>query len=36
MCAALSQELSRALQVDEVGLELRSLPGLHEIQSFEN
>ena len=36
MCAALSQELSRALQVDEVELELRSLHGLQEIQSYEN
>jgi len=33
ICAALSQELSRALQVDDVGSDPRLLPGLREIVS---
>jgi len=35
ICVALSQELSRALQVDEVGLDLGLLPNLQEIQFYE-
>ncbi|KAI9457225.1 hypothetical protein BJY52DRAFT_1187433 [Lactarius psammicola] len=34
VCGALSQELSRALQVDEVGLDPELLPGLQEIQFY--
>ena len=36
MYGVFSQELSRALQVDKVGLEPWLLPGLQEIQSYEN
>ena len=36
ICGALSQELSRALQVDEVGLDPGLLPGLQEIQFYES
>jgi len=35
VCVALSQELSRALQVDEAGSDPGLLPGLQEIQFYE-
>ena len=35
ICGALSQELSRALQVGEVRLDPGLLPGLQEIQFYE-
>lgn len=35
ICGALSRELSRALWVDEVGLDPGFLPGLQEIQFYE-
>ena len=36
ICGALSQELSRALQVDEVGLDPGLLPDMQEIQFYES
>jgi hypothetical protein len=35
ICGALSQEVSRALRLDEVGLDPGFLPGLQEIQFYE-